>query len=350
MSTVKRLTNIDLLKFIASLCIALHHYQQRFDIYFEKGLNFSGGIIPFGYLVELFFIISGFLVARSKKNETFIKNISKRWLRLFPYAFLATLSSYIVFLTYNTVIGSAMLDRSYSVPCVITSLLMIHQGWIIEYIGVNNPIWYLCVLMWLYIVYYAIKEFGGWIDNKIKKGYLVSILFYCGFVILGMGIRFLHMDLPFLHESNGRGYTAFFIGVLLYHVTEKLTKKRMLITGTFLLVSGIVSVLMRLHLALSLTILVYPGFLLLLLNTKQINCVYVGSLGDVSFEIFIWHVPLYNLIYFLMSVAQINILNSYSVMLLSLIVVIGISFVIHYFVDIPLSVRINKLAKSTTGG
>ncbi len=348
--TNKRLYNLDLLKFIASLCIALHHYQQAFQVKYDNGLNFYGGKIPFGYLVELFFIISGYLVAKSKYKDTFVNNVKKRWLRLFPYALIATLTAYIVFVVYYMIIGTHLLDRSYSDPCVIASLLMVHQGWIIEFIGVNNPTWYLCVLLWLYIVYYLINKLSDFAEKKYHKGNIFKIICYVGFMLLGMGIRFLHLDLPFLHESNGRGYTAFFIGVLLYYTSEKLEKKNRLLIGAIILLIGVVAIAMRIQLGLSLTLLVYPGLLLLLINVKQICFKPVGTLGDISFEIYIWHVPTYYLLYFIVSMTNNISLDNYIVMLLSLIIVVVVSITVHYVVNVPLAKQISKMANITTGG
>ncbi len=64
------LTNIDMIKFFASICIVFHHYQQLFNYSFSvKAMNFYGGFIQYGYFVELFFIISGFLAAYTLKIE-----------------------------------------------------------------------------------------------------------------------------------------------------------------------------------------------------------------------------------------------------------------------------------------
>lgn len=344
-----RLNNLDLLKFVSSLCIALHHYQQAFKVKYDSGLNFYGGKIPFGYLVELFFIISGFLVAKSKYKDTFVNNIKKRWLRLFPYALIATLMAYSIFVVYYLINGTHLLDRSYSAPCVIASLLMLHQGYIIEFIGVNNPTWYLCVLLWLYIVYYFINTFSDFAEKRYHIGDIFKIICYAGFVLMGMGIRFIHLDLPFLHESNGRGYTAFFVGVLLYYINEKLEKKDRLLIGIIMFIIGTVVVAMPIPLGVALTILVYPGLLLLLINIKQIGFKTISSLGDISFEIYILHVPTYYLLYFIVSMTNVVILDNYYVMLMSLMLVLIVSIIVHYVVNVPLSYRINKMSNITTG-
>jgi len=59
---MKKIGGFDLLKIISATLIVFHHYQQVFQVSFEY-INFCGGRIIFGFLVELFFIISGFLIS-----------------------------------------------------------------------------------------------------------------------------------------------------------------------------------------------------------------------------------------------------------------------------------------------
>jgi len=49
-------------KKVATVLIAFHHYQQVTGAYFDGMINFCGGKFYFGYVVELFFIISGFFM------------------------------------------------------------------------------------------------------------------------------------------------------------------------------------------------------------------------------------------------------------------------------------------------
>ena len=60
MSIGKRIYTLDVVKILASICIIFHHYQGEFGVQFSH-FNFHNGRFYFGYLVELFFIISGFL-------------------------------------------------------------------------------------------------------------------------------------------------------------------------------------------------------------------------------------------------------------------------------------------------
>lgn len=66
----KHFYGIDILKFLFAILIVLHHYQQITGIRFTKA-NFYGGTIYLGYIVEFFFIISGFLCAYGNSNFQF---------------------------------------------------------------------------------------------------------------------------------------------------------------------------------------------------------------------------------------------------------------------------------------
>lgn len=65
----KKINGFDYIKVVAASAIVLCHYQQVFSVHFQ-GINFYGGRINFGYLVELFFTISGFLTVYRDKRRT----------------------------------------------------------------------------------------------------------------------------------------------------------------------------------------------------------------------------------------------------------------------------------------
>ena len=58
---IERNDGLDIIKVIATIIIVFHHYQQVTGVIFD-GINFYGGKFPFGYVVELFFIISGYVI------------------------------------------------------------------------------------------------------------------------------------------------------------------------------------------------------------------------------------------------------------------------------------------------
>ena len=165
-----RITNLDIIKTLAAIAIVFHHYQQCFSVKFEF-VVLNKALPLFGYLVELFFIISGFFDAKSfvgtgKKNESFFKYYRKRVLRLYPYALITVVITAIIMTLHWFIFGCGVWGNSYSIAGIVTSFLMINQGWFIEFApALNNPIWYICVLLWLYAISYIIEmmveRFGG---------------------------------------------------------------------------------------------------------------------------------------------------------------------------------------------
>ena len=78
---------INLLRFIAALGVLLYHYTfmfyQRGFTYLDFGVGRS--LFQYGYLgVDLFFIISGFVIALSAEGRTAWKFLISRLARLYP--------------------------------------------------------------------------------------------------------------------------------------------------------------------------------------------------------------------------------------------------------------------------
>lgn len=89
-----RNNSLDFLKIIATILIVFHHYQQELNVKFTQ-INFFGGKFYFGYLVELFFLISGFLmfnyIERIKQGLDFKSFFINRVKRLLPLVAIAAI-------------------------------------------------------------------------------------------------------------------------------------------------------------------------------------------------------------------------------------------------------------------
>ena len=105
----KRFHSLDFLKFLSAVMIVFHHFQQMTNTKFEH-INFYFGRIYFGNLVELFFIISGFVTAfglQNKKPENFKKWIIGKSVRIYPMTMLSVAIAFCFYFLYRVLFGVA---------------------------------------------------------------------------------------------------------------------------------------------------------------------------------------------------------------------------------------------------
>lgn len=88
LNTKDRINEIDLLRFIAAIAVLLFHYSFRGHAYDDLSLMSYPWIIPvakYGYLgVQLFFMISGFVIFMTASNATLKSFAISRVVRLYP--------------------------------------------------------------------------------------------------------------------------------------------------------------------------------------------------------------------------------------------------------------------------
>ena len=56
--------SLDFLKIIATIIIVFHHFQQHTNHLYSNFINFNGTWFYWGYMVELFFLLSGFFMLK----------------------------------------------------------------------------------------------------------------------------------------------------------------------------------------------------------------------------------------------------------------------------------------------
>ena len=100
-------------------------------------------------------------------------------------------------------------------PLYIT---LTHNGWFADY-GFNSygsGVWFLDVLLLCYVIWYIL-------NSKFSGKYQISIIVMIG---IGLVCNLNSFSIPFMYEANGRAYTAFFIGSLLYEIFERIDNKK----------------------------------------------------------------------------------------------------------------------------
>lgn len=335
----KHLGGLDILKILATIGIVFHHYQQDFNVRFD-GYNFNNGAFYFGYLVELFFIISGFLMRYNddKKNKNYTLKFTKKVMRIWPMAAIS--SVFVIGLggCSKLLLGKWWEEISNSIWNWFISIFLVFQGNAFkEEYGLNNPLWYVCVLFICYLIYY-------FICYKCDKDKAQRICFLI-MVLIGSGIIEYEINFPFATIQNGRGYTGFFIGVILCDIYKKVSRRNLIIGS--LLYGGIPILLfvyayniVNANLRMLLLFVIYPTIVLWAVCLKPVSWLgnnrLVKLLGKSSFEVYIWHYPCILLIKIIVASLSIEIKHTYVTMAIFALVIEIVAIFIYKFVEIPL--------------
>jgi peptidoglycan/LPS O-acetylase OafA/YrhL len=211
-----RIQHLDGLRGVAILVVLLHHAYSRWGELIEGQKDtFLSNLFTQGSLgVQLFFMISGFVIVMSlKKTENFFYFLYKRWLRLFPAMFVFSLIAFLL--------KDLFLDRPAGIinfVDLLPGLTFIEPAFYNKIFQLNVPVKSLDGVFWsLYaeVKFYIFISFF-YFFLKDKKCFSV-ICAYALFVLF----KFLDFDHPLIVNCliySGFAYFGFFsLGILAYH-------------------------------------------------------------------------------------------------------------------------------------
>ena len=178
-----RYYEIDLLRFIAAISVVLYHFTFRgyyaddlSPVYYGE----LGEIFKYGYLgVELFFIISGYVVLMSSQGKTLAQFFTSRVMRLYPAFWVACTLTFIVVRLFGPAVHapgwSPMLDaplRGY-----VFSMTMLHGFFGVA--DIDGVYWTLTVELSFYFLIALLISFN-WMRHLTVV--LALWLAYCALV------------------------------------------------------------------------------------------------------------------------------------------------------------------------
>lgn len=315
--------SLDVLRVIATVLIVFHHYQQATGAFFEGYLNFFNGRFYFGYIVEFFFLLSGFFMVNYRNwienGGAFKGFLKKRVTRLLPLVLVSGITYEFFLYWYQRICQQDWFGIKINIWGVIIDAIGVQDGWAFANPCVNNPTWYISVLILCYVIFY----FLTYIANRLR---INSDYLYIFMIFLGCGIQAWNINLPFLNGSTARGFFAFFGGLML---SEWLKKHKINIYDVILsfFVIGLMTYFMLVHwewvggnIQYLMTFCYYPA-LIILFSTKPMEKLFqhptIGFLGKVTYDVYIWHNPNFLLMYVLMNLMNKNYnLNSIKAMVL----------------------------------
>jgi peptidoglycan/LPS O-acetylase OafA/YrhL len=209
---MKRIEFLDGLRGVAIMLVILFHAFARWpEIVPYHNLYSDFFLFKYGYLgVQLFFLISGFVILMTlERTNSFLQFIYKRWLRLFPAMFIATILIYIT--------SQFLFERPAGIPplkSILPGLLFIDPRWIhlisgFEISPIEGAFWSLFVEFKFYFVFGIMYFMLG------KKNAILGI--FSMFVLSIIGEKFNIKLLMILSNAFSFMYFDWFvIGSLVY--------------------------------------------------------------------------------------------------------------------------------------
>ncbi|WP_258831441.1 acyltransferase family protein [Peribacillus frigoritolerans] len=214
----ERLTELDALRGIAALAVVLYHYTTRYNINFPSVRDAIFFDFKFGFLgVQLFFIISGFVIIMTLERVDSIKDYAiRRSTRLYP-AYITG-----VILTFTLVSIFGLNGRETSIPEALVNLTML-QGMIPGVIPhVDGVYWSLTVELIFYVIMGLLFVFG--FIKKIE----IPLVIWLGisFLIKGISMNYESIILTAINFYGIMDYCNLFIAGIMFFKLRSSNLKR----------------------------------------------------------------------------------------------------------------------------
>lgn len=345
--------SLDVIKIIATVIIIFHHYQYVTGAKFEQGINFLDGKFYFGYVVELFFVLSGYFmypyIDKIKSGKIkFHVFFLKRWFRFAPLVTLSAITFEIFLVCYRHLYQVPWMDINTTFWGTVLSSVLMQAGWGFSNHCVNDPIWYISVLMLCSVIFYGLVYIAK--RKNIPVIYLFIIM-----ILIGVSIDTYGINLPFLTTSSSRGYYAFFSGIILAWILQNnaISIKAEIIS--ILIVLGIPLLIiyhndfMSAGINYTMTFIYYPALIVVFKSrilSVLCNWRIIGVLGKISFDVYVWHNPFYILLYIVIKVFHWNLdLLSVKTMVCYAIFCFLFGTFSHFCIEKPLASHFGEIEK-----
>lgn len=309
----KREYSLDLLKIVATTLILLVHYRQNFT----GGGNYT--LIPYttgsfymGNIIELFFMLSGFFTLHLiERSGPFPEYIGKRLRRLWPVMIVAAIADQLLLIVYMVSRdGRLFSGRELSLWGTIISALGIQNIGVFYNQSVNNPTWYLSILILCYILAFL------WNRASARTG-VPAVYFYIMMIVIGASALTREWNAPLLNSATARGYVAFFVGLCLSMLCEhyEIHKNRTILWGAL----GFTALFWILFFIRPQVVvndqrflcdfLLWPSLILIFKSpvaTKVLHYSWLGKWSEISYSTYVWHANVVKCLFILMPDATVQ--------------------------------------------
>ncbi|GAB2816537.1 acyltransferase family protein [Ferruginibacter profundus] len=359
------ISSLTPLRGIAALGVAAFHFQIYFIRFVAKEQSM---FIDKGYLmVDLFFIMSGFLIMHVYKDEfaqkisaaAFKKFMLARFARIYPLHFFTLIIFLGVFY-----LGYLDVEGRYDQHAILSNLFLLHSFPVNKELTWNVPSWSISAEWWTYMLF----PFFCLLLCKSRKPGIVIML--SGIVLLYTAILYFiprhgadepgynlghNLDVNFDYGFL-RSIAGFMTGMLLY-LLYSISRVRKMFSSDMLCGSYVALLLFAMHIGME-DIFFVPAYAILILlltcNTGKISAGFNNRLftflGDISYSVYLIH---FLLIIFIKMVAYklgyhfnpgilFPFLQGAAFCLLYLLTLVGISAVSYRLLEKPCRKFINQ--------
>ncbi len=351
MNNKQRIYQIDLFRFIAALSVVLYHYLF---MGYNKAVNMSvlnfseiGDYFKYGYLgVDIFFIISGFVILLSIKNSSLIDFIIARFIRLYPAYWLC------VIVTFLTIILFGYPTYTANFKVLIINITML-QGFL-NIQDIDGSYWSLLIELKFYILiafFLIINTF-----KKISVDYL--IYFWLIFSVLYV----FNSDSYFIKIANDylvlEWSSNFIAGIIFYQIfINGLNSKNFLLLVVCLFISLDNAVLRVTPLEsyyktsfspyIICAIISMFFILMLLVSSNRLNSINspkLIKLGFLTYPLYLIHQNVGFIIFNNLSES----INKYIILIFTILFMLLFSVLVNKKIEIPLAINIKYYLKNLT--
>lgn len=345
--TKPRFYELDILRFFAALSVVFFHYTFMTPMLFQSVQNYPylEGIFKYGYLgVDLFFIISGFVILLSTANKNALGFSISRITRLFPAFWVAvTLTVILLWL--------------FAIPKTVDISwyqYLINMTMVPEYFGVENidtVYWTLQVEIKFYFWIFLIMLF-----NKIE--YIERFVFVWLIMAIFEIFHFIH---GFTHQFLIPEWAPYFgAGALFYRIhQEGFNWQR----GTMLALAYLLSLYYAVEganmrteeygtffspvVVMFLTSIFFLFFTLIVAKkTVGVKRSWYTVLGVITYPLYLIHDAIGQLVFYYFSQSM----NKYSLLLFVTLLMIFVSYLIYRYFELPTSKRMKHLLGKLSKG